>query len=69
MLILTHLAAFLAGVVAIILLARYVDARERAARPRPLSRRRLAIRRANADALPHRDDDWIDQVNAILAQE
>lgn len=77
MLILTHLAAFLAGVVAIILLARYVDARERAARSHVgLLRRRLAIRRPNADSLPaHSDDDddlsdrLVAELNAIVNQE
>lgn len=77
MLILTHLLAFLAGALAILILARHVAARELALerqRPRPLSPRRLAIRRANADALPrHTDSDLSDrlvaELNAILDQE
>lgn len=69
MLILSHTLAFLLGFVAATALARYVAARYVARPPRPLSRRRLAIRRANADRLPAHDVDWVAQVNAILDQE
>lgn len=73
MLILTHLAAFSLGAAVIIALARYVAARELAQRPRPLARRRLAIRKANADQLPVIGDDLSDrlvaELNAIVNQE
>lgn len=65
---LTHLLAFLLGFIAAFIVARYAAPRLKAQQPRPLSRRRLAIRRANADDLPRRDPDWIAQVNAIVQE-
>ena len=68
MLVLTHAAAFVLGFVSAIALI-HLAARRLAAHPRPLSRRRLAIRRPNADRLPARvQPDWITEVNAIVQE-
>ena len=71
MLILTHAFAFVAGVLSAIALI-HLAARRLAAHPRPLSRRRLAIRRANADRLPARadlSDRLVAELNAIVQEQ
>ena len=60
--------AFVLGFVSAIALI-HIAARHLAEPPRPLARRRLAIRRPNADRLPARvQPDWITEVNAIVQE-